>query len=208
MTVQSAESLWVRCQACGQEFLAEGQEGLQVRPLEFWEEQDTVHSPREVLTFCPMCGDLAAESAQACPSCGEPLPDDRPGIHERYDASVKQDRRFRRQAQLLGVLWIFLAFLLSEHDFWLGERRVELPAFLAGGGVTIPPIPLMATLLIAIAAFALVGKFWAVAVGGLVNYLLVFFMVWQPNVINLVLLAGIIVLTHLTLNQAASSRYR
>ena len=66
-----------------------------------------------MLTFCPMCGDLASESARARPSCGEPLPDDRLGSQARGELSERQARRFRRQAQLLGVLWIFLAFLLA-----------------------------------------------------------------------------------------------
>jgi hypothetical protein len=212
VTIRDPESLALTCYACGHEFQAEGHK----RPariggppstdvVEIWPDRDT-EPKRDVLTFCPMCGELAAESAQACPACGEPLPDDRPGRFPQFDSSTKQARRFRRQAQLLGVLWIFLAFLLAEHDFWLSERRVEFPAFLSSKSVMIPPIPLLSALLIAIAAFALVGKFWAVAVGGLLNYLLVFFMVWQPNVINLIMLAGVIVLTHLTLNQAASAR--
>ena len=223
LTVDNARYLVVvRCPVCEQEFMAQGHELPEKEeappprsPLESWAKAEATREksrpPREtrdVLAFCPMCGELAAESEAACPACGEPLPDDRSRSGQLGDLSGKQARRFRRQAQLLGVLWIFLAFLMAEHDFWLSETRVELPAFLSGGRVMIPPIPVLTTVLIGIAAFALVGQFWAVAVGGLVNYLILFLMVWQANVISLVMLAGVIILTHITLNQAASARFR
>jgi hypothetical protein len=210
----------VGCPACGHEFMAEGQElsdreeappapssavvwtAAEATEGHSWSSEER----RDVLAFCPMCGDLVAESQVACPACGEPLPEARPGNSPKDDLSLAHARRFRRQAQLLGVLWIFLAFLLAEHDFWIGETRVELPAFLSGQRAMIPPIPLMATLLVGIAAFAMVGQFWAVAVGGLLNYLILFVMVWNANVVSLVMLAGVILLTHITLNQAASAR--
>lgn len=221
LTVYTARYLVVvNCHVCGHEFMAQGHELPEKdsvpppeSPEELWGEAEPGDGKAGMLTFCPMCGDLAAESARACPSCGEPLPDDDQGQRAKGDLSIHQVRRFRTQAQFLGVLWIFLAFLLAEHDFWVSETRVELPVLLSGGRVVIPPIPVTATVLVGIAAFALVGQFWAIAVGGLLNYLILFFVAWhfllgQASVITLVVLTLVMILTHVTLHQAASARFR
>jgi DNA-directed RNA polymerase subunit M/transcription elongation factor TFIIS len=212
----------VNCHACGHEFLADGENLTEVpeapeaaQPVEYWiddeaqvqEARPKAHKEAAVLRFCPMCGELAPESVPECPACGELLPDDQGRKGER-DPSAKNARRFRRQAQLLGVLWILLAYLILEQDFWLGGRRLDLPEVISGASVTVPPIPLMGTVLVSLAVFALAGQFWAVAVGGLLNYLVLFLMVWQANVISLALLAALIVLAHITLHQAASVRFR
>jgi hypothetical protein len=108
----------------------------------------------------------------------------------------------------LGLLWILLGYLLIEQDFWLGQTRLALPEVISRTRITIPSIPLMTSVLFGLGAFALAGQFWAVAVGGLLNYLVLFIMVWQANVISLVLLAAVILLTHITLHQASAARFR
>lgn len=205
----------VHCHVCGHEFLADGEGRAEVvevpqpaGPTEYWTEARKPTGDGTVLAFCPMCGELAPESAPACSACGEPLPRDESRPEPHRDPALPLTRRFRRQAQLLGVLWILLAFVIAEQDFWLGGSRVALPAAISGARVAIPPVPLLATVLVCLAAFALVGQFWAVAVGGLVNYIVLFIMVWQSNIISLVLLAALIFLTHITLHQGSSAQFR
>ena len=209
----------VNCHACGCEFLADGKdlpetmeplraeaENVPAEHDEIAEFQESWQAELPILTFCPMCGELAAETQAACPACGEPLPD-QPQRGRGWDPSTKQARRFRRQAQILGVLWLFLAYLLVDHDFWVGGSRFLFPEVISGARVALPPIPIMSTSLVCLAVFALVGQFWAVAVGGLSNYLVLFLMVWQANVLSLVVLAAVIVLTHVALHQATSGRF-
>lgn len=213
----------VNCHACGHEFLADGEDlsavvdvPLPTEPVEDWaeaepefeDERRSADDDGPIFTFCPMCGELVPEFMPYCPACGESLPEEGVWSQRGWDPSTKQARRFRRQALLLGVLWIFLAYLLVEQDYWVGGTRLVLPEVISGAGLTIPPLPLMATGLVSLAAFALAGQFWAVAVGGLLNYLILFLMVWQANVISLVLLAALIILTHITLHQASSARFR
>lgn len=210
----------VHCHACGCQFLADGKdlpETMEPAPAEaesvraedddIEEFQESWQAELPILTFCRMCGELAAETQAACPACGEPLPDEKPPSNRGWDPSTKQARRFRRQAQILGVLWLFLAYLLVDHDFWVGGSRLPLPEAISGARVMVPPIPLMSTSLVCLAVFALVGQFWAVAVGGLSNYLVLFLMVWQANVLSLVVLGAVIVLTHIALHQATSGRF-
>jgi hypothetical protein len=213
----------VNCHACGHEFLAEGENLTEVTepppplaPAENWTGEAEAKRPEPrrrpdgepaLLTFCPMCGELCPESAPECPACGEALPEERSN-RENWHRSSKDGRWFRARAQVLGVGWICLAYLILEHDFWLGGTRLLLPEVISGTGLAIPPFPLLASVLVCLAVFALAGQFWAVAVGGLVNYLVLFVTAWHTHVASLVLLAAVIVSTHITLHQAASMRLR
>lgn len=223
VVVQNSKYLVVlNCHACGREFLADAEKlsaGLVLpettEPDELWTE-DAQTTQKEtwreadddpaVLMFCPMCGELAPESVPACSSCGEPLPIDSPHRPEGSDAASRPARRFRQHARLLGGLWILLAYVLARHDLWIGGTQVALPSVLFGGELTIPPIPLMASILICLGAFALVGQFWAVAAGGLLNYVILFFVVWQVNFLSLALITLSIILTHYVLHHASTAR--
>ncbi len=221
LLIQNAKYLVVlNCHVCGCEFLADGNEWpLEGKTPPVAEELDFAPAGEEwpshaedraVLMFCPMCGELAAESDPACPACGESLPDERGRRETLGEPSDKVARRFRRQARLLGLLWIVLAYLLADRDFWVGGTRLALPQVISGAGteIAVPALPLLASLLIGLGLFALLGQFWAVAVGGLFNYLVLFLMVWQANPQHLALIVAVIVLTHITLHQAASARFR
>lgn len=201
--------VFLHCHACGEEFMADAADLAMAEPVSEADDAGSVEWPaREepsVLTFCPMCGELAPESAPTCHSCGEPLPVD-PAFRQRpWEPAPENARRFRRNARWLGLLWILLAYVLSAEDFWIGGRSFALPIFL-GGDLTIPKIPVLTTVLVCLGAFALVGQFWAVAVGGLLNYLILFIVVWRANVLSLCLLAVSILLTHVVLHQASSAR--
>jgi hypothetical protein len=147
----------VNCHACGHEFLAEGQvhseshrtpsaavaeEYFPDEAAEHNEEWVRADEAQAVHSFCPMCGELAAESSSECPACGEPLPEDGDWHAGGWDSSATQARRFRRQAQLLGLLWILLGYLLIEQDFWLGQTRLALPEVISRTRITIPSSPI------------------------------------------------------------------
>lgn len=225
VVVQNANYLVVlNCHSCGWEFLADAEElsaGIvlpePVEPDDAWTgETETLETPNwkqaeddpAVLMFCPMCGELASESAPTCASCGEPLPIDGPRYNAGWDLTTRDVRRFRRHARFLGALWILMAYALSSEDLWVGGTELALPPMLMGGNFTIPPIPLMTTLLICLGAFALVGQFWAVALGGLLNYLILFLVVWQVNFVCLGLITVSIVFTHYVLHHASAARFR
>ena len=224
VVVKNANYLVVlHCHSCGREFLADAEHLSTGQLLPDSVELDSpwtdeVEPPQKqdgnlagedpsVLMFCPMCGELAPESAPTCDACGEPLPVDAPRSETGGDATIQNARRFRRNARFLGGLWILLAYVLSRHDFWVAGQKLALPPMLFGGELTIPPIPLLTTVLICLGSFALVGQFWAVAVGGLMNYLILFAAVWQVNFLSLGLITVAIVFTHYVLHDASAARF-
>lgn len=211
--------VFLNCHACGHEFMADVErlpaipEASSTLPVEPADSLDQAESwPAEVdesvLMFCPMCGELASESAPTCTACGEALPVDGPWNEYGWDHTSRHARRFRRHARWLGILWILLAYVLSAQDYWVGGTELALPPMILGGELAIPKLPLMTTILVGLGAFAIVGQFWAVAVGGLLNYLILFVVVWRANVASLCVLAVSIVLTHIVLHQASSARFR
>ncbi|MCA9072652.1 MAG: hypothetical protein KDA84_27205 [Planctomycetaceae bacterium] len=223
VVVKNANYLVVlNCHSCGWEFLADAEELSagqwlpetaesdepwtdEMEPSETDDWQSREDDPA-VLMFCPMCGELAPESAPTCDGCGEPLPIDGPRNDIGKSATTRFTRRFRRNARLLGGLWILLAYVLSSQDFWIGGTTLQLTPMLFGGEFTIPEIPLLTTTLICLGSFALVGHFWAIAVGGLLNYLILFLVVWQVNFLSLGLITVSIVLTHYVLHHASVAR--
>lgn len=217
--------VFLNCHACGREFMADAEE-LAAAPWvpdePSWEEaspkepeadpgawlSDKREKGEPVFLFCPMCGELAAESAPTCEACGEPLPTDRASNENGLGRTSEQGRRFRRHARWLGLFWILMAYLISPHDYWVGGTDLALPPMIMGGNLALPEIPLLTSVLVGLGAFALVGQFWAVAVAGLFNYLILFVVVWRAHVLSLCLLAVSIVLTHVVLHQASGVRFR
>ena len=170
--------------------------------------EDQEEADETVLMFCPMCGELASESMPTCPACGEPLPVDGRWNEPGWGQTSREARRFRRHARWLGVFWLMLAYWFSPYDYWVGGANLQLPPMIMEGELDIPHFPVMTTILVALAAFAIVGQFWAVAVGGLLNYLILFVVVWRASVVSLCLLAISIVMTHVALHLVSSARFR
>lgn len=221
--VQNARYLvFLNCHACGHEFMADDgilslaravpeppvDSDASFHNVAFGDDSPPSEPGESILTFCPMCGELAPESTPTCTACGEALPVDRRWRRRDWNESSQAARRFRRHARWLGILWILLAYDLSSQDYWVGGVDLELPPMILSGQLAIPEIPLLTTILVALGAFAIVGQFWAVALGGLLNYLILFIVVWRAELLSLIVLAVSIVLTHIVLHQAASARSR
>ncbi len=218
MVLNARYRVFLHCHECGREFMANGGDSAdEWELLETDEPEQPASEPDDwlsrepepgsaVLVFCPMCGELAPELADACPACGEPLPADPPAPAVELDPQPVETRRFRRRARWLGLLWIWLAYSVAFHDIWVGGQELAIPRLLLARNIVIPEIPLLATGLICLAAFALAGQFWAIAAGGFLNYLVLFLVVWTANPLSVGLLAASIFLTHWTLLYPPAAR--
>ncbi len=222
MVLNARYRVFLHCHECGEEFMADGGEPeSEWERIEEDEPEEAIFEPKQavrlppepkadptVLMFCPMCGELAAESVRSCPACGEPLPGEQPNPAVELDPHSLATRRFRRRARWLGFLWIWLAYNVASQDIWLGGYDLPLPPMLFAGHLAIPAFPLLATILVLLAIFAWAGQFWAIAVGGLFNYLILFLVVWSVDPMSMGLIAASIAFTHWTLGHPPSTRSR
>ncbi len=221
----------VKCHSCAQEFLAASAEPIEeieikpelVEPVllpdaesdwrESYEQKAPYTSPEEsrgepaVVVFCPMCGELSPEWVPTCPACGEELFHDEHPDDWVYQ-SPAHSHKFYALARVLGLLWIVLAVLVLPDDFWVGGGGLYMPGESAKESLGLPNFPLIASLLFGLGVFALMGQFWAIAAGGLLNYLVLFLMVWKESYSSLAVLGMAILLTHMTLNQSGTTRSR
>lgn len=70
----------------------------------------------DLLSDCPVCGDLISENTKSCPNCGEPDP------FQKYWISELKNKKFSDWITLCIGLVIVIFTLFNLYGHFLGEN--------------------------------------------------------------------------------------